>query len=75
MKHGFKVPITYEALDSILRHHFANLPPGTVRNIYVDYEHEIVCVKYDANNPRVGEAGEWPSRATSLVTKQDVDNA
>ena len=73
MKHGFKVPITFEALDSILRQHFANIPTGTVRSVYIDHEREIVCVKYDANNPSVGEAGEWPSRIAGLVTTEDAN--
>lgn len=79
-KYGFDVPITFEALDSILRLNF-NIPEGEPINVFVDQEREIISVRYRTNEKdgfRVGQAGEYPKRIgeerSGLLTAEDIKN-
>lgn len=72
-KFGFDVPVTYEALDSLLRQSM-DLPEGELVNVYIENDRDIVCFRYrrpDGSEFRVGQAGEYPKR-TGIVTYQDI---
>lgn len=74
MKYGFDVPITYEALDNILRRNI-NMPSGMLAAVYVDVERELVYLRYRTEKRSgygVGEAGEYPKNAGSIVTLTDL---
>jgi hypothetical protein len=71
-RYGFKVPITSQALDVVLRKTF-DLPEGDVERIEVDEERMIVTFYYRSDAPktfdgkvqqpcpgRIGQAGEYP---------------
>lgn len=73
-KYGFKVCLTAEALDSILRKKL-NLPQGKIVRFNLDSERMILDIYYDSKMPgtfngkvkqpcpgRIAQAGEYPQR-------------
>lgn len=68
-KYGFKIPITSQALDAILRKTF-DIPDGEIERIEVDQERLIVTFYYNSpphntSGPvpgRITQAGEYPIR-------------
>lgn len=69
-KRGFAVPLTYEALEGILRNSF-DLPSGDLVDVAINRERDIVTFKFRGGTIVIGEAGEYPHRP-SLVTSHDL---
>ena len=63
MKHGFKFEITFEALDSVIRNFFGDIPEGQIASMWIDQEKGIAGIKYltGESGPKVGEASEFPT--------------
>jgi len=78
MKKGFKVNISFEALDEILRSlpAFKDMENGEIVSIDTNTERDYIIIKYrsDNDNLKIGEFGEYPCRPTNIITTQDVKN-
>lgn len=75
MKHGFKVSLTVEALDKILRDRPEFIiPSGEPVAMWIDQERQIVEIKYQSQDgPKINECGEYPCRPVGLITLGDLD--
>ena len=80
-KYGFKIPITSQALDVVIRKVF-DIPEGDIERIEVDQERMIVIFYYRSDTPstfdgkvhqpcpgRISQAGEYPVKCE--VKKND----
>lgn len=77
MKKGFKITMTFEAIDALFRSHqsIGEFPTGILVDSWIDHEREIINFKYlseDESICKVGEACEFPTRPIGLVVSNDI---
>ena len=79
MKRRFKVSLTFEALDRMLRQYSTEMPAGEIISVVVNQERDILEVKYIphtvSGGPVIGEGGEVPTRGyAGLATAESIHN-
>lgn len=72
-KSGFEIPITFEAIDALLRQH-GQFEEGNLVGIYVDHDRDTLILRYHTEQKTgfvVGEACEY-RRISGLITKKEI---
>ena len=77
MKQGFKISMTFEAIDALFRSHqsIGEFPTGVLIDSWIDHERGIINFKYlseDESMNKVGESCEFPTRPVSLIVSSDI---